>query len=198
MNRFRTFTATLVLAFALLLSGCGESPLQPSAPEAPSSSDAETQAVSASIAGLPAALIGGGSSVTVAQRNHALSSDLVQTKTIHPTGGFIHIWGAGFTLYFPAGAVSEPTEITVTAPAGDLVGYHMEPHGIEFPVPVVAVQSLWGTNAFGRLDLTAAYFGGTLSPVISALEILPLRAPALPWFAVFRIDHFSGYVVAWD
>ena len=43
-------------------------------------------------------------------------------------------------------------------------------------------------------DLFGAYFQGPLEPEVTALETLPLWL--LRSLGLFRIDHFSGYVIA--
>jgi hypothetical protein len=53
-------------------------------------------------------------------------------------------------LTIPAGALSEPTSITVTAKAGPFVVYEMQPHGLRFTKPVIAVQGLSTTATYGN------------------------------------------------
>ena len=64
----------------------------------------------------------------------------------------------------PLGALSGPTRITVRAPAGNLVGYDFQPHGLEFERPLTLMQDLLSTDGLGQLDLQAVYFDGELEP----------------------------------
>jgi hypothetical protein len=64
-------------------------------------------------------------------------------------GATLLLPGADFTLTIPAGALGEPTAITVTAKAGDFVAYEMQPHGLRFMKPVIAVQGLSTTAIYG-------------------------------------------------
>lgn len=140
-------------------------------------------------------LVAGGDSVQVLTRTSALPTQTQVSRTIGPLGGTLSLPAAGLTVIVPPGALLLPTKITVVAPAGDLVGYHFFPEGISFVLPLLAVQDLSATNAslLGG-GLLAAHFDGTLSPVVEALELLPLSL--LQALGVFHIAHFSGYVVA--
>jgi hypothetical protein len=64
-------------------------------------------------------------------------------------GATLFLPGADFSLTIPAGALSEPTAITVTASAGPFVAYEMQPHGLQFMKPVIAVQGLRTTASYG-------------------------------------------------
>lgn len=64
-------------------------------------------------------------------------------------GATLLLPGADFSLTIPAGALSQPTAITVTAKAGPFVAYEMQPHGLRFKKPVIAVQGLRTTASYG-------------------------------------------------
>ncbi|MGH9422510.1 MAG: hypothetical protein ACRD3J_21215, partial [Thermoanaerobaculia bacterium] len=64
-------------------------------------------------------------------------------------GAALFLPGADFSLTIPAGALSEPTVITVTAKAGPFVAYEMQPHGLRFKKPVIAEQGLSTTATYG-------------------------------------------------
>jgi hypothetical protein len=64
-------------------------------------------------------------------------------------GATLLLPSADFSLTIPAGALSHPTEITVTAKAGPFVAYDMQPHGLRFMKPVIAVQGLRTTASYG-------------------------------------------------
>lgn len=148
-------------------------------------------------AGLTTGLFDQGGEMTVLKRTTPLGEDESVTRTIGPAGGVIVLPRAGLTVTFPPLAVRQSTAITLVAPAGDLVGYHFSPHGMVFGLPVLAVQDLSDTNAppLG-LGLRAAYFEGALAPVLDVLEVLPLLPTSGGAAGLFRIGHFSGYVVA--
>jgi hypothetical protein len=139
--------------------------------------------------------------VNVLVRTLALESPLGVTRVIGLEGGVIEIPEAGLSVSIPGGALARPTEITVTAPAGDLVGYLFAPHGLTFERPVSIRQDLSHTRAtlldglLGRFS--GAYFTGELDARVRALEILDLSIID-GILAQFRIDHFSGYVIATD
>lgn len=183
-SRFRA--ATLVLGLGLL-GACADS-AGPAAPHLEPN----------------AGLLGGtlgllNPSVEVLHRSAPLGEDEVASAVIGPGGGALRLEEAGLTVRFPEGALTSPTLITVTAPAGDLVGYHFAPHGLDFRHDVVLSQNLTKTEAglLGELvGLRAAYFGGDLEPVVDALELLEVDLLGLEGLIRFEIEHFSGYVIA--
>ena len=185
-SRIRAATLVLGLAF---VGACAD----PAGPAAPDLEHLEPNA------GLLDGTLGLlGASVEVLHRSTPLAEDEVASAVIGPDGGHLNLPNAGLKVSFPTGALTTSTTITVTAPAGDLVGYHFEPHGLAFGAEVVLAQALDKTDA-GLLDdltgLTAAYFGGDLEPIVEALELLDLDISGLGR-ATFEIEHFSGYVIA--
>lgn len=70
-------------------------------------------------------------------------------------GGTLSIPGADFSITIPAGALTEPTRITVVARAGSHVVYDMYPHGLKFSQPVTAVQGLSTTEGYGTAKANA-------------------------------------------
>ena len=196
MNRFRKTLGVLVTGLVLAVAGCDT----PTAPE-PAVSDEPELGL---LPGLTGALRPD-RPVEVLERTEALEQDFSVTQTIGRRGGVIRIPEAGLTVIVPRYALYRDTEITVTAPAGDLVGYHFAPHGLQFRRPITVRQDLSGTEAtfLGNLlsgGLKGAYFQGDLQPRVSALEILDIDLLDVRLldllFAQFRTDHFSGYVIA--
>ena len=59
------------------------------------------------------------------------------------------------TLAFPAGALSEDTEISIDMLADGTLGVELSPHGIQFNKPVVMSMDLRGTSAEGMSDQTS-------------------------------------------
>ncbi len=144
----------------------------------------------------------GPTQVRVLERRTPLAESETDSEIIGPEGGVLRLPDAGLTVYVPPLAVTTPTLISVTAPAGNLVGYDFAPEGLHFRHDLTAVQSLTNTDAtlFQRLTgigLEAAYFQGSLKPVVDALQILDLRR-LLAGVVDFEIPHFSGYVIATD
>jgi len=67
-------------------------------------------------------------------------------------GGTLSLPGADFSMTIPAGALMEPTAITVVAKGGPHVVYDMFPHGLRFLQPVTAVQGLSTTAIYRTPD----------------------------------------------
>ncbi len=135
--------------------------------------------------------------VTALKRTTPLPAPISASAYIGPLGGVISLPGAGLTVVVPALALSSKQIITVTALAGSDVAYEFAPHGLKFPLPLVATQSLGSTQAgAGLIDpklLFVGYFtDATKDNVIS--EVLDVGVSA--GVAVFPIRHFSGYIVA--
>lgn len=186
MHRIRSLTGAFVVGVFLLVAGCTDTPT------APVSDPVEPQP------GLLTDLLDHddrtGEDVAVLERGQPLDTDEVVTETIGYRGGIIRLPRAGLTVVVPWGALRRDTRITVTAPAGDLVGYHFEPHGLEFRRSVTLMQDLQLTDVLALDSPSVAYFQGALEPEVRALESLPLWV--LRSLGVFEIDHFSGYVIA--
>lgn len=133
--------------------------------------------------------------VNVVVRGRALAEGVSVTRTIGVLGGVISLPAAGLHVVVPFGALTKPTDITIVAPAGDLVGYHFFPDGTAFRAPLLVVQDLTGTSAtLSGGNLLAAYIQGDVRPSVRPLERLPLDLTED--VGVFEISHFSGYVVA--
>lgn len=179
----------LTLLASALAYGCGDSgvPMEPSAVPAHGAPSFALGEVTAA-------------SVPTVRRSTPLTSDITASAYINRSGGVIEIPEAGFKMVIPHGAVKSKTLITVTAPAGDAVGYSFQPHGIQFLEPVRIEQVVSGTSAEGStgLNLIAAYVGGeglTSAPSVLATEILSTEWIELGKKIRFNIFHFSGYIV---
>jgi hypothetical protein len=108
----------------------------------------------------------------------------------------------GLTVSVPAGAVSAPVTITVTALAGSPIAYRFEPHGLQFARDVRLVQKTSHLN-FGLLNslfLQGAHFPGD-EPVytnglaaVTETVFAPLNL--LLGNVSFPIRHFSGWIIA--
>src|SRR2546423_1782848 len=129
------------------------------------------------------------------------------SQRIDQSGGRISIPETGFTMDFPAGAVSSPLTITVTAD-DKYVAYKMEPTGTQFLKDVTITQSLRITTIAGqplRNQLYAAFIpddNTKLRGKDPVLEIEPSTTifsplnPLRPEAQVWIIRHFSRYMLA--
>jgi hypothetical protein len=129
------------------------------------------------------------------------------SKTIDAAGGTISIPETGFSMSFPAGAVTGPVRITVTSD-DKYVAYKMEPSGTRFAKDVTVTQQLNTTSVYGqplRSQLYVGYIGddnAKLTGKIPVLEIEPSKtifsplSAVLPQAHVWIIRHFSRYMLA--
>ncbi|MDH3224973.1 MAG: hypothetical protein OEO23_14725 [Gemmatimonadota bacterium] len=127
-------------------------------------------------------------------RKWPIDRDITRSVEIGPGGGRVAILEAGFVLDIPAGALSEPTVITVTAKAGAYEDYEFGPHGIEFAVPVSMGFSTESRQVAKSLSTEAVgiYLSGEEAPTI--LELFPLTHQG--FYVTFLTSHFSRYALA--
>jgi len=189
MPRFRPFRSFAPLVGALLIASCAAPDIaNPTAPVAPAAdlSALRLRAVS---------------------WQQPLDAPVAVSQTIDESGGTISIPQTGLTMEFPAGAVSSPLTVTVTADQ-QYVAYTMEPAGTQF-VKDVRVTQLLNMTSISGLSLGSALYaayiaddGVDLGGILSVLEIRPsntifsLLSPLLPQSEVFTISHFSRYILA--
>lgn len=143
--------------------------------------------------------------VQVLERSTPLAEDIVVSRVIGATGGVVEVPEAGLSLHVPAGALSQPTEISVRAHAGSLVAYSFEPHGTQFAEVLSARQSLAGTSAADRdvqvagrgyfADAQNVQWNGNLA---SVTELSLVREDVGAGSIEFYLNHFSGYLIAID
>jgi hypothetical protein len=142
----------------------------------------------------------------VLKRFTPLAADVSVSMVIGPDGGEIKLDEAGGKIDFPAGALTEPTLVTMTAFAGYDVAYDFQPHGITFAKPVKIQQAIAGTWAadYPKLlkGMHGSYYGTTLNEAwvdpghyfahIAENEIgyVDTNASQIKIF----IGHFSGYM----
>lgn len=147
--------------------------------------------------------------VTVLQRVQSLPTGVTTTQIVGAGGGVIRLPAAGLTVSIPAGALSLPTPITVSAVSGRGVAYEFGPHGLQFAKPVTLIQDLSGTTvgspaALQHVTLQGGYYKsstdllsgllGVLRAIVS--ELLPATTSASDLTVRFDVNHFSGYLVA--
>jgi hypothetical protein len=143
----------------------------------------------------------------VLKRLTPLDSSISVTAIIGPNGGAIKINAAGGKIEVPAGALSEPTTITMTALAGPNVAYEFQPHGLTFAQPVKIQQDLRSTWASVYPQLLGMAHGGYYDHSLDSSFVDPgklfavLKEHELGYLESnatqlkFYINHFSGYLV---
>src|SRR5690349_11367824 len=174
MLRLRLFRSFGSLVGALLIASCADPTLQSlTAPVEAAASHGPGSGVVSSILNNPADL-----------ELHALwwskkhKTEIKVSERVDQAGGRISIPETGFTMDIPAGALTAPLTITVTADER-YVAYKMEPTGTQFQKDVTITQSLRTTTVAGqplRTQLFAAYIADDnvkLSGKVPVLEIEP-------------------------
>ena len=129
------------------------------------------------------------------------------SATIGVNGGTLTIPGSDFSITFPYGALSAPTNITITSDASGYVSYDMQPHGLTFRKPVVVTQKLRNTAVYGTplaINSFCAFFAKDLldlSGILQALEIETTTIFSNPntgqvEVETWQLNHFSRYMLA--
>ena len=192
MKRLRIWRSLVLALSAIGIAGCSADSL--TAPKYQADAAPE----------LVGDLLGNLVTKNVLKRSAPLAKDITVSATIGEKGGTLSIPAAGFQLTVPAGAVKARTRFTVTALQGSLVAYEFGPHGTTFPKSLSARQDLAVTEwqVLELRPLVAGYFAeksqlnqGSATALVS--EVLSGVISPLSKQFTFRIDHFSGYVVAW-
>lgn len=190
--RLRSFGLAVITSAitAIAVSGCANEAAAPTAPVASAS------VPSRSLLGVLAQP----TTITPLLRTTPIASDISASTIVGVLGGSISIPAAGLNVVIPPLAVAPGTRITVTALAGSNVAYQFEPHGIKFGVPLVATQSLRGTQAqsgglINPTSLFAGYFPDASNQTLVS-ELLNLNVNLLNQTSVLTIWHFSGYIIA--
>jgi hypothetical protein len=204
MLRIRLFRSFASLVGLLLIASCSDGILQ--SPTAPSEATASDNSGSSGSSGISGSLNDAGNLELRAVWWENDHKNVSVSKTIGTSGGVIAIPETGLTMEFPAGAVSSPITITITADE-KYVAYRMDPSGTRFLKDVTVTQSLLTTSLSGeplRTQLFAAYIADDniqLSGKVPVLEIEPSKTifsplSHLPEAQVWLIRHFSRYMLA--
>ena len=136
-------------------------------------------------------------------RTVPLAGTIVVTATIGAEGGTISVPEAGFRMTVPKGTVRRNTTFTVKALAGSMVAYEFFPEG-KWQTKIEMEQDLrvtsWSTLPTAPL-LKAGYFRSTSDLNFSTneatvSELLPVQLDTILRWVRWRVDHFSGYMVA--
>lgn len=113
----------------------------------------------------------------------------VASAVIGPEGGTLQV-ASGHKIVFPAGALAEPTTITMTTDRAS-VGVEMQPHGLVFPAgkePVLTLD-VEGVSILGFRSVAIAYIdeSGQIS------EILPTSLLGTSGKVRAPLPHFSKF-----
>jgi hypothetical protein len=177
---------------------------------ADTTSDTTSKAPATTWVAIPPTVDPAGKKVKGIRWNSArVPTELSVTGTVGPAGGSLSIPGSDFMIYFPVGAVSAPTAITIVSKESEWVTYDMLPHGLVFTKPVYVTQGLAQTSVYGT---PAAYtvFGAYLS---SGNELIGADNGAIATettfsfvfsqgtvrvatWSVWLLNHFSRYILA--
>ena len=208
MTRRLGFLALLIASLAGL-AGCGaDATVAPSLAAQAKAGAPNAPATPGTVNPTPEAEFVATDTVFVLKRTEYLASDISASAVIGPEGGEIKIDAAGGKIDFPAGALREPTLITMTAKAGWNVAYEFAPHGIEFDADVKIQQDLRFTMAYHNSSviskLKGAYFKNLNTSFIdpwkllaTVREVVPVEVDkTTPRLAKFYIRHFSGYLMS--
>jgi hypothetical protein len=127
---------------------------------------------------------------------------------VGPEGGTLSLPGADFSMEIPAGALTEPTTITVVARGGRFVVYDMYPHGLSFLQPVTAEQGLsttasyqtWAGNAVRSAYLPEGreqigYNGSAAPAELEAATTFFYGAQPVAETHLWILNHFSRYIL---
>jgi hypothetical protein len=136
------------------------------------------------------------------------TGDQTVSAVVGPDGATLTLPGADFSMTIPAGALSEPTAITVVAKAGAYVVYDMFPHGLQFLKPVTAVQGLGTTASYGTPygnSVRTAYLSEANDQITPDGFASPAELPATTTYFYgaqpvaetqeWILNHFSRYIL---
>ncbi len=178
MRRTVEIIAATTVAASLALGGCTESSFPTQPVDAPAFFSHE-----------PAP------GFSVIRRDVPLSSDRSVTRTLGPEGGELDLPAAGVRLRIPAGALAQPTEITLRARAGSAIAFELAPGGLELDVAATIEVDAAGTNA--EVLVAGAEPGSTLEGVLGVI-FEDAREGAVEPVGVLRpvrSDRHNGIVV---
>lgn len=161
------------------------------------------------IVGASFAIIAGGSIAQTVRWGPSHSKvDQSVSAVVGPEGATLSLPEADFSMTIPAGALSAPTSITIIARAGLFVVYDMLPHGLQFALPVTAVQGLGTTATYGTSagnSVRSAYLSpsneqigsdGSASPAeLEAATTYFYGAQPVAQTQVWILNHFSRYIL---
>lgn len=164
-----------------------------------------TSATSPAVPRSPSHLLGLSLQVPIITRLTPLALPVQWSFVASPTGSQSSNVLTGLTVIVPAGAVSVPTVITVTAEAGAPLAYDFQPAGLHFNTPITLVQNLSLTNLVNGLlgsPVTGAYYSTTTlqyDPSTGTAPVNEFEPTTTNWLLLqtrVSVSHFSGYTFA--
>jgi hypothetical protein len=130
------------------------------------------------------------------------------SAVVGPDGATLSLPGSDFSITIPAGALTDPTAITIVSRAGPFVVYDMLPHGLRFMLPATAVQGLSTTALYGSSagnSIRTAYLSqgneqvgvdGSVSPAeLEAATTYYYGAQPVAETHSWILNHFSRYIL---
>jgi hypothetical protein len=205
MIRFKSIRPILVVLSVFVLASCADQavtdPLAPSSAALSKGSGSSGSLLSGTVADVSQLDL----KAVWWKKQHKTTVSV--SRTIDASGGTISIPETGFSMSFPAGAVSGPIRITVTSD-DKYVAYKMEPSGTRFAKDVTVTQQLNTTTLSGQPLHGLLYVGyigddnAKLTGHIPVLELEPSKTIFSPLSAlvpeahVWIIRHFSRYMLA--
>jgi hypothetical protein len=118
----------------------------------------------------------------------------ITTQTVGAEGGMLEI--GPHLLTIPAGALTQPVEITAEAPQDSVNSVRLLPEGLVFAEGKPASLTLGYRNCspLARLGLKRIAY---TSDQLEVLELLPSIDDLLGQRITTRLSHFSRYAISW-
>jgi hypothetical protein len=135
------------------------------------------------------------SEVSLVKRKVTANSEMQQvTALIGPSGGLLRVPG-GHQIVFPAGALLEPTTITLTIPKTENLEVILEPHGLVFPAGYEPELTISYKDGYDYMEssLRVVYvMEGAIAEELGTRVDVALKQ------AVALLKHFSTYALGTD
>lgn len=173
MRKLLRFSVVVAVA---AITGCGETPSTPLEP-GPASGD-----------------VIGGVLRLVGETLPVLNT--VTSATIGPEGGTLSIAG-GHSLYFPPGALAQPTTIVAARDPLQLV-VNFAPEGIVFPDSARPTLTFDYSHAGLLTQLNALHLNVVYLDGFQLLDVLPSTVDTQDKEVRAQLEHFSTYALATD
>jgi hypothetical protein len=193
MNRMiRALTTLGMVLFLALPVSCSDN-----APTAPAESEVQASLLGGVLGGVTD-LVGETTELLVATVNTLLEPVVCpaertysDSEVIGRGGGTLQV--GKHRLSIPAGALTQYTRITATAPSGNFAEVRFEPHGLKFERPVTLTLSYESCRLLGRSTPPTIVYTDDKRNI---LEVF--RSEVDPWRKTVsaKTNHFSGYLLA--
>jgi len=185
MTSLRTLMKLAVPLFVITTASCSTD--MPTAPAAKPNPDLVGSLVG-TLGGTLGGVVGGVAPQLLACPT---STSYASSKVIGPWGGVLTV--GPHSLVVPPGALSSNVTISAKAPAGQFLEVQFEPHGLRFERPAALNLNYSRCGLVQGLLLSVVYIDDNRS----ILEILTSSNNIFTRTVTGKLDHFSGYAVAW-